>query len=519
MPLSIAVLGDELESCLFAVAAAKQGANVTLLRRSDACLGGLSTRGGLSYMDITPELLPPLFHHFLKAVGWKRVALNPEKAHETLLTWFDELKIKLLSNVTYWESQTDSLGQLVKLKTNQGDVEADWWVDSTPDAQLARALGVPYLAGLGGLCGAHPRVNSLGVSPVFRVSGLSRERLIEAEKAFREKTETSTLLEQVFPFYSETFREELLKRPIFSPEASDYIDLLNPGIGAAYHQWRYGSSVPYEQAPFWMDGYNISRLADGSLGFNGLVAYEPEWATQVALSTEQVPIPSRYLEELKAVETFLQTFTLTPDLKVHPPKSLYVRQTLQLQARQNLTGFDLLSGGKAEATSIGSFSYWIDLRGLHPWLAYPDYHPLPKPVFNTSLAPNFPKANPAWSNLAFLGRAAGYSPLSQGACRIVQHNALIAEGLAIALTTAYSSKQHPLEVEPQLIRAEMQRNAEALGLTLPQCSGSSTLESKPGLAESWLLQGDRAIAAKLQNLGYGQNLGSPVWKAPLLSSA
>jgi hypothetical protein len=60
---------------------------------------------------------------------------------------------------------------------------------------------------------------------------------------------------------------------------------------------------------------------------------------------------------------------------------------------------------------------------------------LPKPVFNVGLDVALPLV-PRLRNIAFIGRSAGYSPIGQGTGRIVQHNAMLGEGIGIAAALA-----------------------------------------------------------------------------------
>lgn len=518
----LVVIGDELESCLFAVAASLEGWRVTLARRSDGWLGGVSTRGGLGYMDLTPGLVPPLMLRFLEEAGLKRVALCPQKADAVLRSWLAANAIHLISGAKeyspVWDAHKKLLG--VQIAPEQAPLEADFYVDATPDATLARACGVPYLEGLGGVLGHTGPLNFLGVSPVFTIKGLSRTDLRKAEAQLRQRNDAANLLEATFPFYSAAYRQALLERPTYAPDALDYIDVLNPTLGAYYHKWRYGRSLPYQEAPFWIDGGNIACLsqADASetLVFNGLLASCPNLEKQLAYSEETEPYPQAFNDELQAVEAFLKEITGQQAIKVEAPPSLYVRQTVLLQARCNLSGTDLLTGGVSVKESIGQFSYWLDFRGLHPWVGYPDLHPLPKPVFASSLQTCFPKEQKRLHNLAFLGRSAGFSPLSQGACRIVQHSCLLAEALAVALGIAKQGKKHPAQVEPERIRvvleerAKTQQQPEALIMPLSWSQGPD-----PDIyTESWLLRADTAITAALQELSPFSKLEATAYKAP-----
>jgi FAD dependent oxidoreductase len=502
---TVLVLGDELESVLLASGLARRGCSVQLWRRSLGCLGGLSTRGGLAYMDLTPELLTPRLATLLQSCGLKRVALDANRAHQALQTLLLESGVTVCSGIQATLPLWDWQGELVAVQAQylhrHESLEVDFVVDSEPDLAFTRACGVPYRRGMGEVFGPNPDWNTLGMSPVFQVHGLTRESLIALERTLREDAKTAELLAQIFPFYSSGYQAELKERPCYSPEDLDYIDMLNPTFGACYHQWRYGSDLPFAEAPFWIDGGNIARLGESTLSWNGLVTRLTPEECGVALSQERVPLPPRVLEELKALERFLQEKTQRTSVWIEAPEALYIRQTLNVQAERVLDAATVFRGGVSEAEAIGTYSYWLDFRGVHPWEAYPPFHPLVKPLFRVGLASNVASRwHPAAKKLAFLGRSAGYSPLAQGACRIVQHNALIAEALSVAIPKALTEACRLLDVPACWIREQLAQ--EAQDLCIPYDSNPSAQVAYPPEHPLWewdVLKRDTQLAAQLQS--------------------
>ena len=488
MNASVIIVGDELEACVTACVLGWHGVKVTILRRSTSLLGGLSTRGGLSYMDLTPEFIPPMMQVILNEVGLKRVALHAETADAVLKKRLADANVSVVSGVkAHAQVEGSSISGIQDAHT-QHVYTADFYIDATPDATLARQAGVPSMLGLGGVFGDDDAVTALGVSPVFRVAGLDYRILQTAEEGLRHRADMPDLLATHMPWLTEVERHALIDRPTYAPEASDYLDILNNVIGVAYHHWRYGDarpSIAYESAPFWVDGFNIARLNDGTLGFNGLITRMP-LAEQVKASEEGLAPTDLMLAEMLAFVDFLKEITQVNDLQLVPPEELYIRQSFLLEAIENLSGRDLFLGGVDESESVGTFSYWLDFRGVHPWKAYPDLHPLPKPVFNVGLKPHFPKRI---HNLAFVGRSSGFSPLSQGACRIVQYGCLVGEALAHALSLGFEQGVHPLAVAPSVIYEAQARLADALAVANPpRSAGINTLNDT--LAQSALLARD-----------------------------
>lgn len=476
----IAVYGDEVESVLTAVSAARCGVRVILVRRSQGLLGGLSTRGGLSYMDITPECKSPLFEEFTRHAGVIRVGLEPNWAHRVLQGMLTAAEVTVLSGVSaQWERSPS--GALTGWRLTDGTtLQAAQYIDATPDADLAREAGVPYLRGLGGVLG--PEQDYLAVSPVFEIEGVPKDDLMAFEATLREKPQMPTWLAQALPYHPPELREEYRTRPCFSPEGMDYLDILNPVIGIAYHQWRHGEVESYPTAETWIDGANISLLTredrPPAMGFNGMVSQlltrrspyrEDPFAALLALS-QGGAVPQALHEEMAAFETYLQTVGRFTQARVIAPQEMYVRQTLTLLARENMTAAMMLQGGVDEASSIGVFSYWLDLRGTQMWKRYPGEH-LPKPVFRVGLSvalPPEPMIRAGLHHFAFVGRSAGYSPIGQGAGRIVQHNAMLGEGVGVAAALAVQAGATLAEVSPAEVRGVMAKRHRQAVDTQPQ---------------------------------------------------
>ncbi len=495
----VLVAGDEVESLLTAVSAARAGASVAVIRRSTGRLGGLSVRGGLSYMDITPEFATGLFGEFLKRVGVVRVALNPPRADAVLHEMLREAGITLFSGVEA-VVETDEEGYPAVVNCHTADeefqLEPTVVIDATPDADLTRPLGVPYMMGLGEILG--PEENFLGISPVFRISGVDYRALQAFEEALRQKPEAKTLLETALKYHTPERRQEYLTRPTYAPDDMDYLDILNPLIGIDFYRWRHGRVDDYADAAIFIDGANISRLEDGSLGFNGLVArpqkLDLHFDDLLALS-QGGPIPGGLMEEMAAFERYLREAGGFERASVIPPQEMYVRQTLNLLSRKPMTAIDTIRGGVEPGLAVATFSYWLDLRGTQLWRKFPGEE-LPKPVFNIGLEVALP-GFPHLENLGFVSRSAGYSPLGQGTGRIVQHDALLGEGLGIAAALA-SQTDTPLSEYAQKRIGEVQAVLKHRYGEAWQIAGRPTAD-EAAIAASRLLQEDAAITARMQS--------------------
>ncbi len=495
----VLVVGDEIESILTAISASRAGATTVLARRSTGPLGGLSVRGGLSYMDITPDLLCGLFQEFLNRCGFIRVALNPDKAHTVLQAMLTEANIRVISGVEA-KLTLNPAGFPEEARLTHPDSGCEVLypkvvVDATPDADVARSLGLPYVEGLGGILGADQ--NFLGVSPVFRITGLSVEEFQSFEARLRQNPDLPGILEAALPYHPPELRAEYITRPTFAPPDQDYLDILNPVIGIDYHLWRHQSAASYANAHIFIDGGNVSRLSDGSLGFNGLVAQVKalnlDLEALIALS-QGGPTPEILQQEMRYFERYLREQGPFPEVSVIPPYELYVRQTVNLLSQETLTARRAIEGGVVPEKAIGTFSYWLDLRGTQLWQLYPNEH-LPKPVFNVGLGVALPASN-AVQNFAFVSRSAGYSPIGQGTGRIVQHNALLGEGIGVAAALASLSDQSLLDTVTQRIADIQACLAHRQGGAL-RIEGKATWSPEQIQASS-LLKADEAIVDALR---------------------
>ena len=515
----VLVIGDEVESILTAVSAARAGASVQLARRSVGRLGGLSVRGGLSYMDITPELVTGLFMEFFQRTGMVRVALNPDRAHEVLTQLLAEAQINVISGVEVSmqvnrEGFPEAVTFTPRPLTAEQAVEPRSLpsppleplvlrpkivIDSTPDADVARALGIPYLTGLGGMLGEDQ--NFLGVSPVFRITGIPLGGFRAFEAELRKHPELPEILDQALPYHPPELRAEYINRPTFAPEEYDYLDILNPVIGIDYHIWRHGTPQTYPTAPIAIDGANTARLSDDSLGFNGMVAradalgFPKDRIFEGLIGLSQGgAIPAPLIEEMSRFEQYLREKGGFAEANIIPPQELYVRQTLTLLSRQNMTARQAIEGGVPPEKAIGTFSYWLDLRGAQLWKRYPNEE-LPKPVFNVGLDVGLP-LTPHLQNFAFVSRSAGYSPIGQGTGRIVQHNSLLGEGMGIAAALAALSNTPLAEIAdtsmPQIQAILAERRDQTFRL-----SGAPTWSAER-IASSVLLKQDAAAVAQLR---------------------
>lgn len=444
--VDLVVVGDEIESVITAVAAAKQGLEVVVVRSAGAgqWLGGLSTRGGLAYMDITPECIGGLFGDFLVAAEVQRVALVPQRAHDVLAAWLSEHRIRMIEGVTV-KPKTQTTTPVAQLALSNGQtLQARMVVDATPDADLARLYRVAYREGLGGLLRQVDRQapDFLGVTPVFTLSGVSVTQMQDFEAALRDERGLKAMLDEALPYHAASLRADYKTRPTYSPPGSDYLDILNPTIGVYFHRWRGEKARTYPDAQTWIDGGNVALLP-GRMAFNGLVMRVDDLPELLSYS-HGAPIPAPLMYAMEQFEAFLQREGGMTSARIDPPQALYVRQTVNLKTRRVITAQNLLSGGVSPEKSVGVFSYWIDMRGVTLSRYFGEIS-LPKPMFGVSLDGAL-FDEPRLANLAVVSRSGGYSSLAQGAGRIVQHLSMLGEAVGVAAAVAIRRSQSLSEV-------------------------------------------------------------------------
>jgi hypothetical protein len=454
----ILIIGDEVESILTAVSAYRASnelnhpTSIGLIRHNapkDSLLGGLSTRGGLSYMDITLEHIPPLFGEFLCRADVTRIGLCPKKAHDSLTAMLVETDITVLNEDVTHAQQIDNNRWTLTL--NKGDtVKSTIILDTTPDADIARLAGAKYTEGLGHFMQkpVPDFPNTLGVSAVFTLHHLPRKTLIDIEEQLRKHPDSKAYLTKALPYKTKADIEELLTRPVFSPDDNDYVDILNPLIGVHFHAWREQPLSDYLDTAIHVDGFNTSRLPEYCLttgaengeyfGMNGMVMKLPDTNTQIKLSQGKQPIPKLMAETIEQFRQFLIEHGAPESTSVTLPQQAYVRQTVNIHSDNMLSAQQLFSGGVNAEDAIGTFSYWVDLRGIQWCEFFPNEAELPKPVFNVGIAQCFPKptSDKHFNNLAVISRSAGYGPIAQGPCRIIQHQAMVGEAMAILAVAA-----------------------------------------------------------------------------------
>lgn len=488
---AVLVYGNELPAVAAAVMASRALARkgkVILLRENSpkAQFGGLLTQGGLSYLDrnqIDSSLTPSsaFYEEFLSRAKVKRISADPQLVDKALRQMLSEagvvvvsgaqLKPKVEGNqIAYVEVKpaspltNEALKSFTEVRRGNlkshsrsfslplisgedgqrpegGIIKAHSYIDATQNADLARLANLKYSIGFETL--GYPKA-TLPVSPIFTTEGLSIAQLKAIEKSIIDNPE---LMKQIKDKVTNDLNDTVdgippgpafakwlfnkIDKPMFV--GSDFIDVRSIALGAAYHLHR---NKPYDfKRGFLFDKANIAILRNGKLSWNTLLYKVSAEEAMKLVESGSRPTP-QILDELEAFENWLHTFPQGKNAKVIAPEELYVRHSLNvLDVVKPLTGKEMLHGGTSPAQSVGTFSYYFDVRGGIEGMK----GKMPKPIFNFGIEHALSKL----SNLAVVSRSSGYYGLAPAVGRILELNVSVAAyvGLAAALS---EQKQVPL---------------------------------------------------------------------------
>ncbi|MDX1919691.1 MAG: FAD-dependent oxidoreductase [Candidatus Caenarcaniphilales bacterium] len=458
------VYGNELTSVAVVVMASRAlvglgvKPKVLLIRKNkpEEPFGGLLVQGGLAYLDrnqINANLTPSseFYREFLKRAKVKRIAANPHLVSEALKTMLLEANVHILHESVLEPAVIDNQIKYLKVK-NLSDpkktttLQANSYADTSQDAELARAAGLKYSIGFQSL--GFPG-STLPVSPVFRTKGLTVQELQKIEKQIIANPYLmKKIKEKLYAELDKDFADWLLKKaelPFHVGE--DFVDFRSIALGAAYHLYR---NKPYDfKKGFLFDRPNIAILSKDELSWNALLykftSYEVlEMADAGSRPTEEM------LSELKELEKWLNSFGVSKQIKVIAPQELYVRQSLNiLDVKEPLSGQIMLHGGLSPEKAVGTFCYYFDARGGIEGLG----GKMPKPTFNFGIEHSLTKI----SNLAVVGRSAGYTGLAPTAGRILEINVSVGSFIAAAAAIVTHENRSIYSVTSKEARALVER--------------------------------------------------------------
>ncbi|MEP0911157.1 FAD-dependent oxidoreductase [Leptolyngbya sp. GB1-A1] len=487
--------GDEIPGILALIAAAREYRRrignfprslLMLKGNSKQGIGGHLVRGGLAYLDRSQIPLslrnylnlpdfgepPALYKEFLNKTGVDKVALDRWRADAVLRQMLREAGVDILSGVAI-ESVTKEGSRLRGIRAQNGEVYvAQYFIDSTVNAELAQAAGVPKLPGFGTL--GLPE-SELSVSLVFETEGLSPSTLkqIELEYIKRFSNPSDTEAQRYLNAATDgdsalanLLRLELvdqLGKPKSMWIGSDYIDIPTKALSIAYHAYR-GTKLSLKESFSILDNANVARMPNDRLVWNALLFWVTAAEAENLARSGAKPTPAM-LQEMTFIDRWFRSLGAT---QVRSMPELYIRHAGNItDAVQPLSGTQMLVGGIPTAEALGTFGYHFDIRGgidglkaraqekgvgLKDYLLEKGSQQLhfQQPLFNVGMRHAIAKSVP---NLAVVSPASGFVGLASSAGRIVEFNAGVGQAIGIAATLALLSKRTLAQITNSEVRS------------------------------------------------------------------
>ncbi|WP_416667548.1 FAD-dependent oxidoreductase [Egbenema bharatensis] len=321
--------GDEVPGILTIVAAAREyrrrfgyfPRSLVMLKSPAALgLGGHLVRGRLAYLDRSSIPLeirqrhnlddfgdpPALYKEFLRRSGVALIALDHARANQVLRQMLSEVRADILSSIEIAAVLKDG-PRLSGIRTHRGEIyRGRQFFDSTVNAELAQAAGVPMLKGFEtfGLPNS-----SLSVTLVVETEGLPIHELkaIEAHYLRRMNNPADTEAQRFIqvaassdPRLIQELRQDLARRDergqfLTMWQGRDYIDVRSRALLIAYHAFRGTKLSQYESRAIF-DNANIAILPNGNLSWNALMFQVNADEAEALARNQAKPTPEMWNE-------------------------------------------------------------------------------------------------------------------------------------------------------------------------------------------------------------------------------
>ncbi|MFP4221639.1 MAG: FAD-dependent oxidoreductase [Phormidium sp.] len=436
----VVVYGDELPGICAAIWAKKtlgDEARVVLVRpqAAEAMLGGLLTRGGLAYLDFdkTPrwyvQPFSECFLDFLEQANVGESCVHPVRADEGMRRMLAEGDVSLLSDARLKPVVNEGRIDYAEVVGQNKHIQANSFIDTTQQAELAIAAGQPYYRGYESQ-DADLAQSTLGTSIVPIVEGLTIEELRQIEAQFHNDPNWVAQIEESIYSRNDAAGSQFWMSGFGFPLYQSYRDgyyFRSIAMGAAYHLDR---NQPFSLQGFFWDKANVCELDGRSLSWNGfLFKYDVETIRDIEANDLQ-PTPEM-IAELAEVETWLREYSGNPEVEVILPPEIYVRHSVSVRDVVNpLSGQEIIAGGTPREESIATFSYDFDFRGGVDGLSL---RVPPLPQYNFGIEHGLSRSI---ENLAIAGRSSGYEGIAVSVGRINTKNVYHGQGLGVAAALA-----------------------------------------------------------------------------------
>ena len=502
--------GDEVPGILALVAAAREFRRQTgklprslLMFKGDSRIGvgGLLVRGGLAYLDRTtipsevkqslglPTFGDPaaLYKEFLQRSQVNQIAIDPRLADAALRQLLSESGVDLISRVQVQSVLRDG-PILAGIRLVNGQMYlGSQFIDSTVNAELAQMAGVRKLQGFGtfGLPGSE-----LPVTLVFETEGLSVDRLKQIELDYLKRlTNPNDVEAQRYiqiaaggdSKLAEQFRQGLKDdrgnlNSLFV--GADHIDLRCRALPILYHAFR-GKKMALQESGMILDQANIAVLPGSRLSWNALLCHVTGSQAEALARNAARPTPEM-LEEIGFLDRFFKSLGATA---VRPAAELYIRHAGNVTGVvEPLSGAKMLAGAIPATQALGTFGYYLDVRGgiaglgpraMQCGLSSISFHT--PPLFNIGIQHALVQAIP---NLAIVSPGSGFEGYACAAGRIVEFNVAVGQGVGIAAGLALLSGRTLATIANLEVRQVLEQTRQ-----LPQIYGRSYMSEAIRLQE------------------------------------
>jgi FAD dependent oxidoreductase len=512
--------GDEVPGVLALVAASREHQRRTAKKprallmfkgNSPDGIGGHLVRGRLAYLDrstIPADVRQSLklstfgdpaslYKEFLQRSSVVSIALDPAKADAALRAMLIDADVDFISRVEL-KAPLKKGAALTGIQTSKGEIyTAKQFIDATVNAELAQLAGVKKLRGFEtfGL----PE-SELPVTLVFETEGLSVQRLRGIELTYLQRfTDLSDAEAQRFLMtasggnvaQADRFRASMRDsagRLKTMQVGQDHIDVCCHGLSLAYHAFR-GRAWSLKGSGAVLDQANIAILPNGRLSWNALLFFVTGTQAEALARGAAKPTP-QMMDEFMQLERWLKSLGA---IAVRPALELYIRHAGNVvDVVDSLSGADMLQGGVPAASALGTFGYYLDVRGgidglgskaKNRGMTSINFHVAP--LFNIGMHHALVKTVP---NLAVVSPASGFDGYACAAGRIIEFNVAVGQAVGIAATIALLSNRHLSTVTNAEVRQVLAQTNQ-----LPRIYGRPQVAEADRLAKFEVALGGTAI--------------------------
>lgn len=398
----VIVFGAEPEGISAAISAAKSHKKVLLIEERDGP-GGLMTYGMLNSLDMNYDsthsiVTKGIFLEFYKLIG-NRDSFDIEKAQKAFDLLIKRYRITALYNI-----KSDDVtiikdnNKITGIKINDVEMQAQMFIDSTPDATFAVKAGASYYIGGEDV---NEKDRRMAATLVFGVSNVNWDEVIAYLRNDEDK-------------------------------------LSNANEYSAWGYLNVGKSYRPKDKSLRLRGLNLGRLDNGDVLINALQIFNVDGldplSKEIAMQKAGYEIP----EIVSYLNKKAQGFEKAKLSAIAP--ELYIRETRHIKGLYRVTVNDLLDRNDFyDKIGVGSYPLDIQATQIDNWglvIGKPDQYNIPL----RSLVSKDVK------NLFVVGRSASFSSIAAGSLRVIPVGMVCGEAAGAAASMCIENGVSPEEL-------------------------------------------------------------------------